>query len=100
MTEKIGSLLQGTMSMNNVNVVSKLETNNVNDNVVIGKTEKQVNSIASYIMEKLGTSDNWLYYCKVAWKLSESRINDNLTTALRGNSPQRYFTWLCNKDMK
>lgn len=95
MAESIGE------TVNNVNVVSKVETYNVNDNVrQTNKTENQVNSLASHIMRKLGATDNWLYYCKVAWKLSESRINDNLSTALKGNSPQKYFTWLCNKDMK
>lgn len=84
--------------MNNVNVVSRIETNNVNDNVE--RTEAQVNSLASYIMRKLKTTENWPYYCKVSWKLSEAKINNNLEIALRSNrSPQRYFTWLCNRDM-
>lgn len=85
--------------MNNVNVVSRIETNNVNDNVE--RTEAQVNSLASHIMRKLKTTENWPYYCKVSWKLSESKINNNLEIALKSNrSPQRYFTWLCNRDME
>lgn len=71
---------------------------NVNDNVKSHKTANQVDAIADRIMMKLSAnSTSREFYCKVAWKLSESIINDNLETALKGNNPQRYFTWLCKR---
>jgi len=71
---------------------------NINDNVKSNKTENQVNAIADRIKQKLNADDDSInFYYKVAWKLSESMINDNLETALKGNNPQRYFTWLCKR---
>jgi len=87
----------GISSLNNDNVISRIEINNVNDNV--RRTSNQVDAIADRIMDKLRATDNRAYYCKVGWKLSESIINNNLEQALKGNNPQRYFTWLCNRYM-
>lgn len=81
---------------NNDNV-NETRNNNVNDNV--NRSSNQVDAIADRIMAKLHTTDNRAYYCKVGWKLSEAVINNNLEQALKGNSPQRYFTWLCNRYM-
>ncbi len=87
---------------NNDNVISRNEINNVNDNVKSKKTANQVDAIADRIMMKLGAEAiNRPFYCKVAWSLSESIINDSLETALRSNrSPQKYFTWLCKRHMR
>ena len=82
---------------NNDNVISRIEINNVNDNV--SRSPNQVDAIADRIMKKLSATDNRAFYCKVGWKLSESVINSNLEQALKGNNPQRYFTWLCNRLM-
>ena len=79
------------------NEISKVEINNVNDNVK--RSPNQVDRIADRIMQKLQTTDNREFYCKVGWKLSESIINDNLEIALKGRSPQKYFTWLCKRIM-
>lgn len=81
------------------NVVLRIKTNNVNDNVH-HKTEKQVNAIAERIRSKLnGTDTNMEFYYKVGWGLSESVINNNIEQALKGHDPQRYFTWLCKRNM-
>lgn len=88
---------------NNDNVISRIEINNVNDNVksnVKKKSESQVDAIADGIMRKLNAEpSNRPYYCKVAWNLSEAIINNNLEQALKGNNPQRYFSWLCKRYM-
>lgn len=72
--------------------------NNVNDNVK--RTAKEVDGIADRLMDKLGTQDNRAFYCKVGWKLADNLIWSNLEIALSGNSPQRYFTWLCKRQMQ
>jgi len=93
-----------SVTSNNDNGISRIEINNVNDNVVAkrGKTENQVDAIADMIMRKLNVGKEYReYYCKVAWNLSESVINNNLEIALKSNrSPQRYFTWLCKRYMQ
>lgn len=89
---------------NNDNVISRNEINNVNDNVKanVKKSVNQVDATADRIMRKLNVDDTYRdFYCKIAWKLSEAAINNHLETALRSNrSPQRYFTWLCKRDMR
>lgn len=72
--------------------------NNVNDNVA--RTPRQVDDIADKLMNRLGATDNRAFYCKVGWKLSEALIWSNLEVALSGNSPQRYFSWLCKRQMQ
>lgn len=83
---------------NDIDNVKKRLNNNVNDNVA--RTSRQVDEIADRVMEKLQTKDNRAFYCKVGWRLSEALIYSNLEVALSGNDPQRYFTWLCNRQMK
>lgn len=86
---------------NNVNVSKKLNNNvNVNnDNVNLKqRTEAQVDAIANDVMQKLGASRDYRsFYCKIAWKLSDATIYNNLELALRGKNPARYFTWLCKR---
>lgn len=81
----------------NVNVNNCL-TNN--DNVIDNVREAKVNRIALRLVEKLSNPEGRLFYCKVGWKLSEAVINDNLEQALKGKSPQKYFTWLCKRSMQ
>lgn len=71
---------------------------NVIDNVK-SRTPKQVDGIADHIMEKLGATAYREFYCKVSWKLTEAQIFSNVEVALSGNNPQRYFTWLCKRQM-
>ncbi len=80
-------------TMNNDNVVSK---RNNNDNVT---KADQVDYIADKLVERLDNSISRSYYCRVAWNLSEAKIMNNLEVALKGNNPQRLFTWLCQKDL-
>ncbi len=56
---------------------------------------KQVDFIADKIMERLNTEENRKFYCKVAWKLTEATIWNNMEIALKGDNPQRYFSFLC-----
>lgn len=84
---------------NDIDNVKKRLNNNVNDNVAT-RTAKQVDDIADRLMEKLQATDNRAFYCKVGWKLSEAQIFSNLEVALSGNNPQRYFTWLCKRQMQ
>lgn len=70
----------------NDNVKTKL-SNSVND----------IDSKADYIVSKLNNPTSRPYYCKVAMKLSEAQINQNLELAMGGRDPRRYFTWLCNR---
>jgi len=88
-------------TMNNDNVFLN-RNNNVNErnNDIVTRTANQVDAIADRIMVKLHADQSSRpFYCKVAWKLSDAVINNNLEQALKGNSPQRYFTWLCKRYM-
>ena len=81
---------------NNDNVIFNRK---YNDNVKTTK-EKQVEIRAAELMRKLNAGEDSLkWYWKVCWKLSEGQVNNNLELALKGNSPQRYFTWLCKRQM-
>lgn len=79
---------------NNVNV--KPQTNN--DNVIKSRTEKEVDMIAADVMKKLGANDQYrAFYCRIAWRLSDATIYNLLETALKGNNPARYFTYLVKR---
>ena len=61
----------------------------------------QADNIANRLVDKLKKPDRRKYYCKVAYMLSEAQIESNLELALsKGRNPQRYFTWLCERDIK
>lgn len=75
-----------------------------NDNVkqsfknnVIGRN--RIDIIADRLVSKLGNAQYRAFYCKVANKLPESVIENNLEQALKGNNPAKYFSWLCNRSM-
>lgn len=68
-------------------------------NTTTTKTLVEVRSIAQKLSDKLNNPSRFEYYCKVAWKLPEHRIWINLEIALTGNSPARYFSFLCSKEM-
>lgn len=74
---------------------------NVNDNVpkVLNNNVNDIDNKADMLVARLNNPASREFYCKVAMRLSEAQIIRNLETALRGNNPQRYFTWLCNRDM-
>lgn len=91
------------MSSYNVpnNAIYKVN-NNVNneDNGSNVKFIKRADRIADQLEAKLGGGEKSRpFYCKVAYELTEGSIFSNLELALKGRSPQRYFTWLCKKSM-
>lgn len=64
---------------------------------------KKIDYIADQLVEKLGNQQYRGFYCKVALKLSESRIWNNYETAkkaaeAKGQQPGKLFTYLCKKD--
>lgn len=90
-------------------IIYKL-SNNVNDNVAKPinikhktpqtKTIVEVRVIADKLSQELNSTDNIEFYYKVAWHLPENIIWSNLEAAVKGNSPQKLFTWLCNQSLK
>lgn len=66
---------------------------NINNNVI------DIENKADYLVSKLNNPESRPYYCKVAMNLSEADIARNLEIALTGRNPQRYFTWLCNRQL-
>lgn len=79
---------------NNVNVVT-------NNNYNVNKYDKSkfVELTARVLVEKLDNPNAYAYYCKVAYKVPEHRIWLHLESALRGDNPQKLFTWLCQRDI-
>lgn len=73
---------------------SKTLTNNVIVNVA------QADAIADKLARALNNPDGRLFYCKVAWRLPEARIWNNLEIAQTGRNPRNYFTWLCKREMR
>lgn len=71
-----------------------------NDNVKTDR-EKRVEVQAQDVMEKLGADETTRpWYWKICWHLTEAQISNNLEKALaKGNDPQKYFSWLCKRDM-
>lgn len=84
---------------NNVNVFSFKKTNNDNVGVEQFEKSKQVEFIAEKLCDKLNSKESYQFYCKVAYKLPEYKIWDNLEAALRGKNPGGLFNWLCRRDM-
>lgn len=68
------------------------------DSVTVDKS-KQVDLIADKLVAALSNPERRAYYCKVAWKLPESKIWNNLESSAKGKNPARLFTWLCQRDM-
>lgn len=60
---------------------------------------KKVEITADRLISKLHTSmESRPFMCKVAWKLSEARIWDNVEQALKGRNPMGLFIYLCKRD--
>lgn len=72
----------------NVNKITK--KNNVNN----------VKAQAYRLVEKLNDPKSYKFFLKVSWHLPESKIENNLESALKGRNPRRLFTWLCIKDLR
>ena len=82
-------------NVNNDNVSKNLK-NNVIDNVA---RTRATDLLADTLVARLNNPGAREYYCKVAYKLSEAQIHNNLEKALSGRDPLSYFTWLCNKEL-
>lgn len=61
---------------------------------------RKVENIADSLVEKLGVDiQSRPFMCKVAWKLSEARIWDNLEQAQKSKvNPVGLFIYLCKRD--
>lgn len=84
----------------NDNGFFKTPLNITNDIDFKYETASKVEGIAYKLVDKFHAPNNFNYYCKVAYKLSEAAIWLNYERALKGNSPVKLFTYLCNKDMR
>src|SRR6478752_543861 len=80
---------------NNDNV-SSIELINVIDNEKYtkrpGKSTREIDNIADQLVECFANPGARSYYCKVAQRLSEATIWNNVEIAKRGRAPVRYFT--------
>lgn len=91
------------MRYNNVNVndVNKpITMNNVNviENDTYAKS-KQVEMVADKLLESLGANaSSRPFMCKVAYKLKEHVIWNNLEAAKKGKNPMGLFIYLCKRD--
>lgn len=86
-------------SANNAMEVNKVNYNAMNNVVKNLISNQQADVIADKLCEKLGNHEYRAFYCKVAYKLSESQIWSSLEVALTGKDPAKYFTWLVKKQM-
>lgn len=94
------------MSTNNVNNVNNGKLTTLTNNVTMVEREPvdksvvaKADGIASVLVEKLRSPESYKFYCKVAYKLPESRIWQNYESAMKGKNPGGLFNWLCRKDM-
>lgn len=83
----------------NDNGFFKTPLNTNNDNESKYRAAGRVEHIARQLVDKFSSPGNFNYYCKVAYKLSESKIWNNYEVSLKGRAPAKLFTFLCNKDM-
>lgn len=85
----------------NENVSITTNYNN-NDNVVVldkYAAAKKVEIIADALLAKLNMPvESRAFMCKVALKLSEARIWDNVEQSLKGKNPIGLFIYLCKRD--
>lgn len=93
-TSSVSEILTNT-TMNNDNVSNNLN-NNVIDNV---SKSKQVDLIANKLVLAFNNPGARAYYCKIAWKLPEALIWNNLEQSSKGKNQVRLFTWLCERNM-
>ncbi len=86
--------------------------NNVNDNENVVLTSnynvndskyersRRVETIADQLLDKLGLDINSRkFMCKIAWRLPEVSIWNNLEKAAKGKNRVGLFIYLCKRDM-
>ena len=56
---------------------------------------KKVDLIADQLVERYNSPQSRPFYCKVAWKLPEAVIWNNVEQANKGKSPAHLFNYLC-----
>lgn len=83
----ISNILRETNKYHNVNKINITNVNNVGYK-------------AQRLVERLGDEHSRLFYYKVASRLPESVIENYLEQALKGHSPPKYFTWLCQRALQ
>lgn len=76
-------------------ITSDSEVKNTNTRTLV-----EVRQIAQKLSDKLNNPSRFDYYCKVAWRLPDSKIWSHLETALAGRDPIRYFSFLTNMEMR
>ena len=101
----IQSVLKKTLNTKTLTLNTKIDeinnTKTLNTNSVsVKKSSLVVKGIAEKLSIQLNNPTRFEYYCKVAWNLSENKIWTNLEIALKGRSPQKLFSYLCNLQMK
>lgn len=90
-TMQIADILHNTNTSDADSVVKNTITNTRNT--------EDIERIAQQLVVQLKNPSRLQFYYKVAWHLSEAKIQHNLEMALAGRNPQKLFSWLCTKDM-
>lgn len=89
------------MDSYNVNDNENVSTrnHNVNDNGNRYDRSRNVDRIAKQLVDKFGNSEYYEFYCKIAYKLSESQIWNFCEQAngKKVRNPARMFSWLCKR---
>ena len=80
--------------------INKFHKSNVNVNHSNTNNVNNVRAIASKLTEKLDDPHSFKYFCMVAWNLPESYIWTSMEQALTGREPKKYFSFLCNLELK
>ena len=79
--------------------VSEKPNYNVNDNEGKYTKGRDVEVLADRLLQRLGAKEESRpFMCKVAYKLSEARIWDNVDQAMKGRNPIGLFIYLCKRD--
>ena len=63
------------------------------------RSAREVDQIADRLVATFGNPERQLYYCRVAWRLSEATIWRSAEQASRGREPAKLFTWLVQQEM-
>ena len=87
----------------NVNVdntyLNNVERSNVKSIDNVKTNPKQVEAIAYKLGEVLNDSTSFNFFCKVAWKLQENVIWNNVEVAKSKRNPRAYFATVCKAQM-
>jgi len=59
---------------------------------------RRVEIVADKLVEIYNNSGGRAFYCKVAWRLSEARIWENVEQAANGKNKTGLFIYLCKRD--